>query len=175
MLRKGRGKAGAASDGDDFLRCNHSVRTIIAYADRHPLGTKNELRSPNTYVHASRPTQKESCLSVLGRVCFIAVVALQGLPANAEVLRCNGRFAEEGDSRLSVLHKCGQPLLADSYCAPVYYSGTPYVVPQPFASIYVPCQQTEEWLYDRGPGNFMATVRFRSGVVQSITYNRAPR
>ena len=32
----------------------------------------------------------------------------------------------------------------------------------------------EEWLYDRGPGNLMATVRFRGGVVQSIRYG-APR
>ena len=114
-------------------------------------------------------------MNVLSRVCLITLVALQGLPANAESLRCNGHFAEEGDSRLSVLYKCGQPLLADNYCAHVYYSGTLQLVPEPLASIYVPCQQTEDWLYDRGPGNFMATVRFRSGVVQSITYNRAPR
>lgn len=114
-------------------------------------------------------------MNVLSRVCFIALVALQGLPANAQALRCNGHFAEVGDSRLSVLYKCGEPLLKDSYCAPVYYSGTLQVVPQPFANIVVPCQQTEEWLYERGPGSFMATVRFRSGIVQSITYNRAPR
>ena len=114
-------------------------------------------------------------MKVLSRVCFITLVALQGLPANAEALRCNGHVALEGDSRFSVLYKCGQPLLADSYCAPVYYSGTLQQVPEPFASIYVPCRQTEEWRYDRSPGNFMATVRFRSGVVQSITYSRAPR
>jgi hypothetical protein len=30
-------------------------------------------------------------------------------------------------------------------------------------------------VYDRGTGNLLATVRFRSGVVQSITYGRAPR
>ena len=114
-------------------------------------------------------------MNVLSRVCFIGLVALQDLSANAETLRCNGHFAQEGDSRLSVLYKCGQPLLTDNYCAPVYYSGTPHRVPEPFASIYVPCQQTEEWLYDRGAGYLMATVRFRSGVVQSITYNRTPR
>jgi len=114
-------------------------------------------------------------MNVLSRVCFIALVALQGLPVNAEVLRCNGHFAQEGDSRLSVLYKCGQPLLADRYCAPAYYSGTLQQVPEPLASIYVPCQQTEEWLYDRGPGSLMATVRIRYGVVQSITYGHAPR
>lgn len=97
-------------------------------------------------------------------------------PARAESLRCNGRAAAEGDSRLSVLYKCGEPLLKDSFCAPVIDPRRPLdPVPEPFASALVPCQPVEEWLYDRGPGNLMATVRFRSGVVQSITYGHSPR
>jgi hypothetical protein len=39
----------------------------------------------------------------------------------------------------------------------------------------VPCQQIEEWLYERGPGQLTATVRFRAGVVQSIRYGRDPQ
>ena len=39
----------------------------------------------------------------------------------------------------------------------------------------VPCLPIDEWIYDRGPGNLMATVRFRSGVVQSIRYGRTPQ
>lgn len=103
---------------------------------------------------------------------FAAVVALFFLPANAESLRCNGNIATEGDSRISVLYKCGQPLLKDSYCARPYYYFYQRLrpVPEPFASAFVPCLQIEEWLYERGPGNLVATVRFQSGVVQSITY-----
>jgi hypothetical protein len=96
-------------------------------------------------------------------------------PASAESLRCSGGTVAEGDSRLSVAHKCGAPLLKDSYCAPVYLGGSPYPVPEPIANAFVPCQQTDEWLYDRGPGNLMATVRFRSGSVLSIIYGRQPR
>ena len=103
------------------------------------------------------------------------IAALQGASANAESLRCNGNIAAEGDSRMSVLYKCGQPVLTDSFCAPVYYAPSLMPVPQPFASVVIPCQQVEEWLYDRGEGNLMATVHFRSGVVQSITYGRSPR
>jgi hypothetical protein len=107
------------------------------------------------------------------------LAALTGLPwaAQAESLRCSGGTAGEGDSRLSVVYKCGQPMLKESFCAPVFYSQNHnlYLVPEPFASAYLPCQQTEEWLYDRGPGNLLATVRIRSGVVQSITYGRQPR
>jgi hypothetical protein len=55
-------------------------------------------------------------------------------------------------------------------CAPVYYAPGLQQVPEPFASSVVPCLVVEEWLYDRGPGSLAATVRFRSGVVQSITY-----
>jgi hypothetical protein len=110
-----------------------------------------------------------------GRICLTVVVAMQCVPASAESLRCAGGIAAEGDSRLSVVYKCGQPLLKDSYCPPVYYGQALQPVSEPFASAYVPCQQTEEWLYERGPGNLVATVRLRSGVVQSIAYGRAPQ
>jgi Protein of unknown function (DUF2845) len=102
-------------------------------------------------------------------ICFAA------LPASAESLRCNGQSVSEGDSRLSVYYKCGEPLLKDAYCAPIYARGSIRPVPEPFASLLFPCVEVEEWLYDRGPGNLLATVRLRAGVVQSITYGRSPR
>ena len=71
-------------------------------------------------------------------------------------------------------YKCGEPALRDNYCAPVFYSGSPYQVPDPIASLYVPCIYTEEWLYERGPGELLAVVRIRGGKVQSITYGRQP-
>ena len=114
-------------------------------------------------------------MNALLRVCLVTVVAAHAITANAESLRCSGYSTAEGDSRLSVLYKCGQPLLADNYCAPVYYAQTLQPVPDPIASVFVPCQAVEEWLYDRGPGNLMAIVRFRSGVVQSIRYGRVPQ
>jgi uncharacterized protein DUF2845 len=103
------------------------------------------------------------------------VLALALAPARAESLRCNGHSTGEGDSRLSVLYKCGQPLAKDSYCAPLYHAQTLQIVPEPFANLALPCQPIEEWLYDRGPGNLMASIRFRAGVVQSITYRRSPQ
>jgi hypothetical protein len=104
-------------------------------------------------------------------------ILLAGLPclASAESLRCPGGMVAEGDSRLSVIYKCGQPQLSDTFCAPVYYPGTLEVVPQPLASAIVPCQLVEAWLYQRGPGDLVATVYLRSGLVQSITYGREPR
>ena len=111
---------------------------------------------------------------------FAGTVLLACLPAQAESLRCNGQSTEVGDSRLSVLYKCGEPVLKDSFCATVYtLSALPSeAAAQVWVQVpgsLVPCLPVDEWLYDRGPGNLMATVRFRSGVVQSIRYGRAPQ
>jgi hypothetical protein len=121
------------------------------------------------------PERQEPNMRACLRPFVTAAAVFVSLPASAESLRCSGGLVAEGDSRLSVAFKCGQPLLADSFCAPVYYNHTLRPVPEPFASAFVPCQQTDEWLYDRGPGHLMATVRFRAGTVQSITYGRTPR
>jgi hypothetical protein len=107
-------------------------------------------------------------------VCCIIVMAIVATAASAESLRCNGGSVSEGDTRLALRYNCGEPLLAETYCAPVYYAPTFQPVPEPFASIVVPCQLVEEWLYERGPGNLLAVVRIRSGVVQSIQYGRSP-
>ena len=114
-------------------------------------------------------------MHALLRAALIALLLAQAPAVSAETLRCNGASAAEGDSKLSVRYKCGPPLLAEAFCAPVFALGSPYPVPEPWSSLVVPCQPVEEWLYDRGPGNLMATVRFRSGVVQSIRYGRAPQ
>ena len=114
-------------------------------------------------------------MKILLNACIAGSFALLCLPACADSLRCNGHFTQIGDSRVSVLYKCGEPLLRDTYCAPIYYDPWLNPVPEPWASTVVPCQRIDEWLYDRGPGNLMATVRFRSGVVQSIRYGRTPQ
>lgn len=114
-------------------------------------------------------------MSAWVRFLLLAAVVLPCRPALAESLHCSGGIVAEGDSRVAVAYKCGEPLLKDSYCAPVYTRKSLRPVPEPWASTLVPCQQTDEWLYDRGPGNLMATVRFRAGTVQSISYGRTPQ
>lgn len=103
-----------------------------------------------------------------------ALVGLS-LPVHAESLRCGGGTVEEGDSRASLLQKCGPPQVQDSFCAPVFQNKSLIPVPEPFASNAVPCQRIDDWIYDRGPGKLMATVRIRSATVQSIRIQRQPR
>jgi hypothetical protein len=115
-----------------------------------------------------------SLLHLPGLALVLAVAACAPA-AHAESLRCNGNSTEVGDSRVSVLYKCGEPLLRDAYCAPVFYQSILQPVPEPYAALIAPCLVVDEWVYDRGPGNLVATVRFRSGVVQSIRYGRTPQ
>ena len=100
------------------------------------------------------------CRNVCRVFCLLLAVSAAGL-ARAESLRCNGEIVSEGDARLSVLRRCGQPALKDSQCAPVYVAGR-----------LAPCVPVEDWLYERGPGFLTATVRFRAGVVQTILYGQ---
>ena len=118
-------------------------------------------------------TRRYAVKAVLHACCAVLIASVPTV-ASAESLRCNGQSVSEGDTRLALRYSCGEPLLADTYCAPVYYAPTFQPVPEPFASIVVPCQLVEEWLYDRGPGLLMAVVRIRAGVVQSIHYGRSP-
>jgi len=113
-------------------------------------------------------------MNAIVRAAWVLAPLIALAPASAETLRCNGASAAEGDSKLSVLYKCGQPVLADMFCAPLYPAGSPYPAPAAIAGLYLPCLPVEEWLYDRGPGNLMATVRFRDGRVLAIRYGRLP-
>ncbi len=119
-------------------------------------------------------------IKTLGRPLrrWIAAAAL-AVPclAQAESLSCGGGTVSEGESRVSVAYKCGSPLLQDSYCRPIEYLPTA-PVQQRGGQVVAPlptCEQVDEWLYDRGPGNLMAKVRFRSAKVESIDYGRFPR
>ena len=113
-------------------------------------------------------------------IVLATTLLVGGQQAQAESLRCNGQSTDVGDSRLSVLYKCGEPVLKDSFCAGVFTLPTASAIqPAPVwvqvPGSLVPCLQVDEWLYDRGPGNLMATVRFQSGVVQAIRYGRVPQ
>ena len=104
----------------------------------------------------------------------LAAVAAVSTAASAGTLACTGGMASDGDTRLALIHKCGQPVARDAFCAPVYYKDSQYLVPESIAMRLVPCVEVEEWVYERGPGNLLATVRLRYGKVQSITYGRSP-
>jgi hypothetical protein len=106
---------------------------------------------------------------------LIAIGMLMSGAAQAEQLRCTGGFAVEGDSRLAVLQKCGEPRLRDTVCLPVWQRGVYGTGPVPWVALSPGCEPVEEWLYDRGPGYLPATLRFRWGRVAGVLYGAEAR
>jgi hypothetical protein len=84
--------------------------------------------------------------------------------AYAEGLRCNGGIIQSGDDKASVLLKCGEPMMKDSYCksAAATSDGNE-------------CEKIETWTYNPGSGKFLTTLKFSQGKITSIEYgSRVP-
>ncbi|WP_080898365.1 DUF2845 domain-containing protein [Variovorax paradoxus] len=92
--------------------------------------------------------------------------------AIAQSLSCGGFLAGVGESKFSVLNKCGEPVLKDLVCVPrpqvevivtpgARGGGTRQIISQQ-------CVPMEDWTYHRGQGNFLGIVRFYNGAVESV-------
>ena len=97
-----------------------------------------------------------------------AVLAVLMLPlsARAASLRCGPELVNEGDSRLELVQKCGEPSATEQRVStqtrtvfdPVTYYPYP-VVTQVL---------TEEWTYNFGPNRFMQVVVLENGVLVDV-------
>lgn len=104
--------------------------------------------------------------SVLPALAWVALLAWS-VPSQAQ-MRCKGDLAQVGDAKASVLQKCGEPVLKDSFCKPTQTpAGQPRGVVTPSV---VPCERVDEWTYNPGYGQFMTTLRFESGRLSAIIY-----
>ena len=94
---------------------------------------------------------------------------------SAQSLRCKGDFAEIGNSKGTILQKCGEPMLKDSFCKPVTQTTT-NTLAAPDArgaatNITInQCFNVEEWTYNPGYGQFMTMLQFEAGELRSIRY-----
>jgi len=116
-------------------------------------------------------------------LAFLASSAFTG--ASAQSLRCKGDLAQIGNSKGTILQKCGEPVMKDSFCKPVQETVSSSV---PVTTPTVPttsgsttasattnvtvntCQQVEEWTYNPGYGQFMTMLLFEGGSLKSIRY-----
>jgi hypothetical protein len=114
---------------------------------------------------------------------FLASSFLTG--ASAQSLRCKGDLAQIGNSKGTILQKCGEPVLKDSFCKPTQSTTsttTPIVTPaaptnttgnsaSTTTNVTVnTCQQVEEWTYNPGYGQFMTMLLFEGGSLTKIRY-----
>ena len=102
-------------------------------------------------------------------ITFILGIAAASFctPIHAESLRCNGDLAQIGEYKASILYKCGEPFFAESYCRPRGIWADPR---DDMRLIVLPCEQWDAWSYNPGPGQFITTLRFREGILVSISY-----
>lgn len=115
-------------------------------------------------------------------LAFLASSLFTG--ASAQSLRCKGDLAQIGNSKGTILQKCGEPVMKDSFCKPVQetVSSAPVTTPtvpntsgsataSATANVTVnTCQQVEEWTYNPGYGQFMTMLLFEGGALKSIRY-----
>lgn len=99
--------------------------------------------------------------------------------ASAQSLRCKGDLAQIGNSKGTILQKCGEPVMKDTFCKPTQdsVSNSTLVTPAPLGTANSTtnvtvntCQQVEEWTYNPGYGQFMTMLLFEGGSLKSIRY-----
>ena len=100
--------------------------------------------------------------------------------ASAQSLRCKGDLAQIGNSKGTILQKCGEPVMKDTFCKPAQdtVSSSTVVTPNTAGSTantttnvtVNTCQQVEEWTYNPGYGQFMTMLLFEGGSLKSIRY-----
>ena len=89
----------------------------------------------------------------------------------AQSLRCEGELALIGDSKGSILGKCGEPMLKDSFCKPEEVSKVePFSGGKPVTVIVKPCEMVDQWTYNPGSGQFYTTLEFERGILKSMKH-----
>ncbi len=103
------------------------------------------------------------------RVIFSTLIFSLLWAAPAAALRCGTDLVHEGDHKIEVLNKCGEPLWQERWRDEVFERSS-------FDTLEKRTIVVEEWIYDFGPTRLLYIVRFRNGRVSAIdTGDRASR
>lgn len=89
----------------------------------------------------------------------------------SQSMACNGSLVSKGDSPVSLLQKCGEPIYRQDVCVSMLQLGwvvTPYRAGSPSAILANQCVRIYEWTYNRGSGAFFGIVRIHNGVIESV-------
>ncbi|MDQ0069206.1 hypothetical protein J2W34_000980 [Variovorax boronicumulans] len=115
--------------------------------------------------------------SLLIPAAWLALASV--VPAEAQTLNCNRDFAQRGDSKFTILQKCGEPVFKENFCARPDGNKPEVIVNPPSSSLpggqtvivnNNRCDQAEEWTYRPGSGQFETMLLFRDGALASIRY-----
>lgn len=91
---------------------------------------------------------------VKSNVCLAAGLCLMAAHyAWGDTMRCGNRLIQRGDSIVTVKALCGDPASVENGVAEIGTNEVP----------------AETWTYNRGPDQFMVSIRFVNGKVVAIT------
>ena len=87
----------------------------------------------------------------------VGVTSFGSVVSGDDGMRCDRRLVSVGDSEATVLERCGPPTSAD----------TERPVRRRRNGLVARCV-IDRWTYDRGPTEFVRTLRFEDGVLTSV-------
>lgn len=102
------------------------------------------------------------------RVVILAVLMLASA-AQAQTFRCEHGLAGTGDSKASVLQKCGEPSVRDQFCQMAEPASASGPRDSGVTVNVLPCVTVDEWTFNPGKGKFLTTLRFENGQLSSIS------
>ncbi len=87
-------------------------------------------------------------------------------PARIPRARCDVGMLHEGDRKLDVLARCGEPAIAEAWDEA---RGTFAAADPGWTTVQAVTVRVEVWTYDLGPSQFVRFVRMENGQVTSVT------
>jgi Protein of unknown function (DUF2845) len=87
--------------------------------------------------------------------------------AGAESMRCNGSLVGVGDTKATVVSKCGNPEMTDSFCEKKLQE---IIQPDGTYAVTESCEDVEVWTYQRGRGKFSTDLYFSQGKIREMRY-----
>jgi len=94
-----------------------------------------------------------------------------------DTFRCKNDLVQIGDSKATVMTRCGEPMMKDSSCEVLSGQQPDAYGRQVTTDAYgrrvgaaPACETVEKWTYNPGLGDFYTTIRFERGNITSITY-----
>jgi hypothetical protein len=78
-----------------------------------------------------------------------------------EGMRCSGKLVLEGDTTVTVLQRCGEPVTRDA-------AGLLHESPGPASRSVISDSPIEQWTYSQGKGSLLKIILLRGGRIEQI-------
>ena len=107
-------------------------------------------------------------------ILFLVTITFSGI-THASSLRCGSQLANVGDTKAEIIDKCGEPIMTDTFCAPLVAASQVQGIQNGDNNLQnniaiATCENVDIWTYKPGSGKFMTNLYFSRGQLQVIRY-----